>query len=268
MSVLPLVLAISFLPYFETRNQVANFVLTPPPEGSASVVSEKPALIVRSKCPGCFGTGELVLEEPDFGQAKGRLGKAKKNRVKCPLCHGRGTSETFMDPHELTIQVSRDREKFDSDHRGRGEIAVGQAFITKAAYDSTDRKRLRLIEDAFGKPCSKCHWTGIDACRKCNGSGFLRCPEGDCKGGFLVTQTTTEKTYTRSGGSGFGNNSRGGMRSSGSRRTTKKETNVNVQICPTCSGAKQIVCPECGGRKAKPCKACNGLGIKQKAGHS
>ena len=62
------------------------------------------------------------------------------------------------------------------------------------------------------------------------------------------------------------NGGRGGMRGSGSRRSSVKETKVTVQECPTCGGSKYIVCPECGGRKAHPCKRCSGLGTKQKAG--
>ena len=59
--------------------------------------------------------------------------------------------------------------------------------------------------------------------------------------------------------------SNGGFRSSGgSRRTTRKETKVNVSPCPVCGGTKFIVCPECGGRRAHPCSKCNGLGIKTK----
>ena len=64
-------IALSFLPYFEARNQIANFVIKPPPDG-VTVKSEKPDLVVRGKCPACEGRGELVLEAPDFGQAKER----------------------------------------------------------------------------------------------------------------------------------------------------------------------------------------------------
>ena len=258
-------IALSFLPYFEARNQIANFVVKPPPDG-VTVKSEKPDLVVRSKCPACEGRGELVLEEPDFGQAKGRLGGGKKTRRKCPICRGAGKTESFMNPAELTVQVARDREQFRSDHQGRGEIAVGEAFVPNATYAELDRKTLKLVEDAYGKPCNKCNWTGIEACRKCSGQGLIPCTESDCKGGFLVTKTTTERTRTSSGGNSFGGGNRGGMRSSGSRRTSFKETKVTVQECPTCGGSKYIVCPECGGRKAHPCKRCSGLGTKQKAG--
>ena len=261
-----LLIALSFLPYFEARNQVANFVIAPPPEGAEAVKTDKPDLVVRTACPACEGKGELVLEEPNFGQANGRLGSARKQHKKCPVCNGRGKTESFMAPSDLTVQVARDREAFASAHQGRGEIAVGQAFIPNAAYDATDRKKLKLIEEAYGKPCTRCNWTGIEACKKCHGVGTIPCSETDCKGGFLVTQTTTERSHTSSGGGSFGNSGRGGFRSSGSRRSSFKETKVTVQVCPTCGGAKMTVCPECGGRKAHPCKTCNGLGIKQKKG--
>lgn len=269
MTALPLLLAISFLPYFEARNTVANLILTPPPEEAAAVKAERPDLTERAVCPGCEGKGQLVLEEPNFGQADGRLGNAKKVKKECPLCHGRGKYDAFVDPASLTVQVARDFEQFVSGHQGRGEIAAGQAFIPHDVYDKANadreqKKKIKLVEDAFGKPCPKCHWTGLEPCRKCGGRGMTACPEADCRGGFLVTKTTTEKSFTKSGGSSFGNG-RNGHRGSGSRRTTRKETKVNVQVCPTCGGAKFVSCPECAGRKAKPCRSCNGLGLKQKA---
>lgn len=256
--------ALSFLPYFEARNQIANFVVTPPTEG-ATVKSEKPSLWVISQCHVCHGKGELVLVEPDFGQAKGRLGGGKKTRKKCPLCNGIGETGAFMAPSDLTVQVARDREQFRSNHQGKGEIAVGEAFVPNAIYATLDKKTLKLVEEAYGKPCNKCNWTGLEACRKCNGKGFIPCTETGCKGGFLVTKTTTERTRTNGGGNtlGGGNN---GMRRTSPRRSSFKETTVAVQVCPTCGGAKSLVCPECGGRKALPCKRCHGLGSKQKAG--
>lgn len=258
-------LALSFLPYFEARNQIANFIVNPPPAGQ-EVRSDKPDLVVRAKCPGCEGKGELVLVEPDFGQAKGRLGGGKKTKKKCPVCRGNGKTEAFMTPSELTVQVARDREEFRSNHQGKGDIAVGEAFVPNADYEGLDKKKLKLVEDAYGKPCTKCNWTGIEACKKCSGQGLVPCTESDCKGGFLVSKTTTERTRTSSGGGSFGGSRNSGIRSSGSRRSSFKETKVTVQECPTCGGAKYLVCPECGGRKAHPCKKCNGLGTKQKAG--
>ena len=129
------IIAVSFLPFFEARNQVANFVIDPPPEGK-SVKPALPGLTVTETCPGCDGKGELVLEEPDYGQAKGRLGPAKKTRKKCPLCGGRGKMQSFMNPSELALQVASDRAAFAAEHQGRGEIAVGQ---TKSTTRSTRR---------------------------------------------------------------------------------------------------------------------------------
>ena len=112
-------------------------------------------------CPGCDGKGELVLEEPDYGQAKGRLGPAKKTRKKCPLCGGRGKMQSFMNPSELALQVASDRAEFAAEHQGRGEIAVGEAFVPNEKYDSLDKEKLKLVEAAFGHPCKKCNWTGL-----------------------------------------------------------------------------------------------------------
>ena len=266
MNILTALLAVSFLEFFETRNQVANFVIDPPPEGT-SVKVEKPQLTVRDRCPGCEGKGQLVMVEPDFGQSKGRLGSAKKVKKECPLCNGRGKIESFMNPNELSLQVSKDLEAFAAAHQGKGEIRVGEAFVPNARHrelsEAKDKERLKLVEEAFGHPCKKCTWTGLEACKKCKGQGVIACDNSDCKGGWAVVKTTTEKTTVKSGGSSGG--IRGGFRSGGgSRRSSTKETTVNVSPCPVCGGTKFIVCPECSGHRAHPCSKCNGLGIKMK----
>lgn len=258
-----IVAAVSFLQFFETKNQIANFVIEPPPEGTA-VTAEKPSLAVRERCETCAGKGTIALEEQNFGQANGRIDFKRSKKLKCPLCRGTGWREGFMDPSELALQLARDREAYVAAHQGRGEIAVGEAFVPNARYRELDKKTLKLVEAAFGKPCTKCKWTGIEACKKCHGRGTLKCPNTDCKGGWAVTETTTSYSRTSSGGSSHSSN--GGFRSSGSRRTTRKETKVNVNVCPDCGGAHEILCPECGGRRAQPCSKCGGLGTKQKAG--
>ena len=264
MSILAAVLAVSFLQFFEARNQVANFVITPPPEGT-SVKPELPDLVVRDQCPGCEGKGNLVLEEPDYGQAKGRIGPARKVKKQCPLCDGKGKLQAYMNPAELSRQVAADRAEFAAEHQGKGEIAVGEAFVPNATYKELSKEQRKLVEEAFGHPCKKCNWTGVEACTKCHGSGTVRCTNTDCKGGWQVVKTTTESSVSKSGSSSGGIRSSGGFRSSGgSRRTTRKETKVNVSPCPVCGGAKFLPCPDCGGRRAHPCSKCSGLGIKTK----
>lgn len=258
------ILAVSFLPFFEARNKVANFVIDPPSEGT-SVKPTLPDLMVTETCPACEGKGELVLEEPDYGQSKGRLGPAKKTRKQCPLCNGKGKTKAFMDPSELALQVAADRAAFAAEHQGRGEIAVGEAFVPNAKYDGLGKKRLKLVEEAFGHPCKNCNWTGLEPCKKCGGKGLVKCTNSDCKGGWAVVKTMTESSVRKTGSSSNGIRSNGGMRSrSGSRSTVRKETKINVSPCPECGGARQLVCPECGGRRAHPCSKCKGLGTKTK----
>lgn len=263
MTIVSILLAVSFLDFFEARNTAANFVHTPPKNGEA-VEIVRPSCETRAKCPACKGERQLVLEEPNFGQANGRLGGAKKRKSDCPVCGGNGFLKSFVNPAELKLSVAQDRERFAADHLRRGEIAIGEAFVPKDAYDRMSREERKLVEDAFPAPCPKCCWTGLEPCRKCSGNGTLACPEKDCKGGFLVTKTTTERTHTSSGGGSFGSH-RGSIGSRG-RRTVHKETKVTVTVCPTCSGANMIRCPDCLGRRAHPCAKCNGTGIKRKGG--
>ncbi len=265
MTIASWVLAVSFLPFFEAKNTAVNYLLNPP-DGNESVVCEKPSLVVHERCPACEGKGEIMLAEQNFGQANGRIGGVgQKKRIKCPVCKGQKKLEAFENPANLTLQVARDRERFNSQHQGRGEVPVGQAFIPQADYEriKSDRTKLKLLENAYGKPCPTCHWTGLEACKKCDGQGVMPCPNADCKGGWAVVKTTTSFTRTKSGGSSGTN--RGGFRSSGgTRRVSQKQEKVNVNVCPVCDGASVILCPDCQGRRAKPCRKCNGLGVKQK----
>lgn len=264
MNASAILLAVSFLPFFEARNQVANFVITPPAEGQG-VKPALPDMHVVDSCPGCGGKGELVLEEPDYGQAKGRIGAARKVRKDCPLCGGKGKIKAFMNPAELARQVAADRAAFAAEHQGRGEIAVGEAFVPNATYGTLGKDRRKLVADAFGHPCKKCNWTGLEACRKCSGNGIVDCSNPDCKGGWSVVKTTTESTVTKSGGSSGGIRSNGGVRShNSSRRTSRKETKINVSPCSVCGGARFKVCPDCSGRRAHPCTKCSGTGTKVK----
>ena len=265
MNMFAAILAVSFLPYFEAKNQVACFVFDPPAADAKPVEIVRPDLTLPDICPGCNGEGKLVLEEPDYGQASGRLGAAKKVSKSCPLCGGRGRISAYVEPAKLSFQLAEDRAKFVASHQAAGDIAVGEAFVPNAKYKELDKATLKLVEAAYGQPCRKCNWTGIEACPKCKGRSIIPCANSDCKGGWAVVKTTTETSTTSSGGNNSRSGGSGGFRSSGgSRRKTRKETKVNVQPCPTCGGTKFTICPECGGRRAHPCSKCKGLGIKTK----
>lgn len=261
MTASSLVLAISFLPFFEAKNTVVNNIVNPSPSYEAKEIDcKKPDLLTREKCPACKASGIIVLEEQNFGQFNSyRLERPKKIRQKCPFCKGRRYIEAFYNPTELKLLVARERLKFESDHQAKGEIPVGEAFIPKDAYDKLDRKTVKLLKEAYGEPCRSCHWLGITPCRECDGNGYVNCPNSDCKGGWSVTKTESSYTKTSSGGGLSGGSYN---RSGSSRRVTRKKTNVNVQPCPECLGVSKIICPDCNGKRALPCKKCNALGTK------
>ena len=242
MTVLAATLAISFLQFFEAKNKTANFVVTPPTDG-ASVEPVLPDMVVKENCRHCGGSGVLVREEPDFGQFKGRIGKASKvHKQPCPLCDGKGKVKAYMNHDDLMLQVSSDYAAFAARHKSAGDIPVGEAFVPRAIYDEIDKAQRKLVDEAFGHPCKKCNWTGLEACKKCKGTGTIGCTQkSDCKGGWQVVYDDGD-----------------------SRRANRKNANVRVSACTVCGGANALVCPECGGRRALPCSKCNGHGVKKK----
>lgn len=259
-----LLIAISFLQFFEDRNTMANFVLVPPLEGE-EVTIVRPDLSVVEKCPACKGAGKLKLEEPNYGQANGRLGSGRRITKECPICKGGGRLDSFLDPATLQTQIAKDREEFASKHQGKGEIAVGEAFVPNEVYREAKRKDLKLVEQAYGAPCKKCMWTGLALCSACKGQGIMPCPSKDCKNGWDVTEKTTSYTRTSSGGGTIGGTHNSGFRRSNSRRTTRKETKITVTLCTICGGAAHVKCPTCGGRRYNVCPTCKGTGLKRGA---
>ncbi len=262
-----MIIAVSFLPFFEAKNTVANYIVEPPGEGAERVDAVRPDLTVTEKCPACMGKGEITLEEQDFGQATGRLGGLRKKHLKCPVCKGAKKMEAYASPSSLAIDVTRDREKFQSEHLSKGDVPVGEAFIPREKYEELterkDKERLKLVKETFGQPCRTCNWTGIEPCKKCDGNGFIKCPNDDCKGGWAVTKTTTSYSRTKSGG-GLNGGSGNWRSSSGSRSIKRKEEKVSVNVCPDCGGATTVPCPVCLGRRAAPCRKCNGVGSRKK----
>ncbi len=252
-------LAISFLPFFEAKNAAANLLISPPDDG-VEVKCERPNLFTTFPCQACNGSGEIMLEEQDFGQMNAtRLGRMKKIKHKCAVCNGKKRIEAFMSPVELAMQVAADREKFEASHQNNGDIPVGQAFIPRAKHENLDKKKLKLISKIYGEPCRTCHWTGIEPCKKCDGNGLMDCPNDDCRGGWAVT--TFETSYSKRRSGGINTNSRRSYGSS-SRSESRKEKKVNVTLCHDCGGANKIRCKECNARRAKPCRKCKGLGTK------
>ncbi len=261
-----LLFAASFLQFFEGRNVAANCIIEPPPDGEVWGETAKPELAAHEKCPACDGKGELKLIEPELGQYNGRIGGRTRKTVKCPLCKGSRRVEAYPDPDRLAAEVASERERFAAAHLAKGDIPVGDAFIPREKYEELSdkknkagREKLKLIKETYGEGCAKCGWTGLTACRKCDGKGFVKCTNPDCKDGWAVTKTVSSCSKSSSG------RSSSSWRSSCSRRTTRKEERISVNVCPICEGAAIIRCEECGGMRAEPCKRCKGAGFTKKA---
>ncbi len=260
-----MILAVSFLPFFEAKNEAAGNIADPAGVRTRTAEAVRPDLTAREKCPACAGKGRIKLIEPELGQYNGRIGARARKTAECPLCRGAGRLAAFTDPDALALQVAKDRETFEATHLSRGEIPVGEAFLPRETYDrlatDKDKEILKLVKEAYGEPCAKCNWTGIEPCRKCGGKGVVKCTGSDCKNGWTVTKTSTSCTKSRSGGNSLSLS--GSRRQSGGSRVSRKEERISVSVCPDCGGAALVKCGECGGRRAIPCRKCNGTGVKR-----
>ncbi len=242
--------------YFEARNAVANMMLAPP--DALATASRTPGEQLMHPdgttwmfCPVCDGKGAVISEPPDYGQWEGRMNRGKKERVRCPLCNGRKSWRAYFPPDELEATASLARQRFAAAHQSAGDVGVGNAFVPRTTHDAAERKLLKLAEKAYGKPCSRCDWTGVEECKACKGAGTVKCPNKECESGWIVTRTAVAGSHGRSHGASHG----------GRRHSSRRET-VTVTQCQTCGAAARLICPECNGMRGAVCSKCRGSGLK------
>lgn len=255
-----LILAASFLSFFEARNTIARYAIEPPTDTNSIVRAERPSVFAEETCECCRGAGEVKLQEPDFGQNDGSLSSARIYRKTCPICKGKGRRAVYQNPDTLKAEIAANRQEFENNHRQLGEIALGEAFVPNDLYAKLDRKQMKLIEEGYGKPCT-CLWSGLEACRHCHGKGYEPCRAKDCENGFVVMRHTASETNTRSGSSSLRSSS---FRSTGNSHRSSGRTTITVNLCPTCQGVAQVICSECSGQRAAPCRRCHGTGEKRR----
>lgn len=249
--------ALSFLPYFEARNNLALRSIMPEAANELKESDCKPILPDMTKlvkCMSCKGNGVLVLKEEDFGQLTGRIRSARKIKQKCPICGGKGKRMLFIAQEELKAAIAKDYAKYCEKHSKRGEIAFGAYFLPKDC--NADKKTIRRVIDQTGKVCRKCEWSGIDTCRKCKGEGLLRCSDKNCHYGWSVKEESGDAERDSSDSVV--------AHKSGSGKKPDYLRKISVEICEECHGSCFVICENCSGRGAVACKSCRGVGYKIK----
>lgn len=229
--------ALTFADYFEARNALAcRTVETNSVQKEAFCLPEKPNVLRRLPCPFCDGARKVTLTEPDYGQNDGRIGekKPKTHKITCPVCAGKGRLASYGALDELYAEIRQAREDFEARHLAKGDRAVGEAYVPREEAGKLSRKDQRRLADAYGKPCSRCHWSGIVACRACKGKGLVKCPNKDCENGRIIDEV----------------------------RTSGRVRKTNVAPCPTCKGIQAVRCAKCRGTRGQICTACQGAGMK------
>ena len=191
------------------------------------------------------------------------MNKGKTNRKTCPVCGGKRSWRAYVAPAVLAEMVAKARTTFVATHQGKGDVAVGQAFVPREIHDSADRKQLKMAEDAYGKPCNSCNWTGLAECKACKGTGIVKCSDKDCKEGWIVTTTTSSTSTTPDNRRDRTRNS-SGFRHTSHHRSRTVRTTVTVTECPTCQGAAMSICRQCQGMRASSCQKCRGAGFRQR----
>lgn len=205
------------------------------------------------KCPACKGARDFVQKAPDVGQNVGKIGVRDwlKKKVPCPLCEAKGVIPGFRNYASMTSFFAEGRREFDTAHQASGDRKVGYAWVPSAIVEGLNARERALVASAYGAPCPKCGWTGLEACQACRGEGVVKCKATGCKDGFVETAVKSGL-----GGSSVGRGGRGG-RGGGQQQQQQKE----VSPCGMCGGTTFVKCDACAGARLQPCRKCNGEGL-------
>ena len=204
------------------------------------------------KCPACKGARVFVQRPPDIGQGAGRLGAHDylSKKVPCPLCGAKGVLPGYRNYANMTRFLAEGRREFDSMHQAAGDKKVGYAWVPAALAEGMNVRDRAAVASAYGAPCPKCGWTGLEACQACKGDGVVACKAVGCKNGFVEA--------TKQNGLGGGSVGRSSGRS-GQRQ--QQNENKEVRPCDNCSGTALVTCEACSGARLQPCRKCNGEGL-------
>ena len=202
------------------------------------------------QCPACKGARDFVQKAPDVGQNVGRIGVRDwlKKKVPCPLCGAKGVLPGYRNYASMTRFLAEGRREFDTIHQAAGDRKIGYAWVPESLAEGMNVRDRAAVAGAYGAPCPKCGWTGLEPCQACKGEGVVKCKATGCKDGFV--ESVAQNLL---GGGNVGRGSR--------TRSTQQQQKKEVRPCEKCSGTALVLCESCAGARLQPCKKCSGEGL-------
>jgi len=191
---------------------------------------EKPRLSVKRTCHNCGGTGKMRMK---ITSLKGEVSYQNVYGKFCPECDGRGCVLTSGTVDDWKYRKGTALREYGTIQQSRRYIPQGDAWIPADFVDVLSVRQAVSLRRAVAPPCPACMGIGRMDCRKCNGTGGLKCPNRECVNGMVEVESGGQLTKT---------------------------TIMRTEKCETCHGTGFVSCGECNGGGSVLCSKCNGLG--------
>jgi hypothetical protein len=190
----------------------------------------------RVPCRFCKGTGKYMV---DVGKFTGTRNMKFVDGVQCRHCKGLGYTVAHLSVERIKMNVLKGRQSFEQRMMVGNHRKLGRASVSEELYAALSLRQRVLVMTGIPAPCENCQYTGLDTCRECRGSGWVKCPVANCKNGIVEDD----------------------VRSSGGSSIKKKRLNEDTRkICGVCQGLGEIPCRVCQGTGCEICKDCGGTG--------
>ncbi len=189
---------------------------------------------VQRKCPTCGGRGTGIMRALHLkGDSRGDVELLEASGAKCVDCGGSGFVMEHGTCNDRRYVIGRSLNRFTQLQQARKYVAVGGAWVPRTAAPELNSAQRVQLQRATASPCAECAGIGRMDCAKCNGQGWIKCPNRDCVKGRVQTERKSELT----------------------RFTTK-----HSEPCPMCQGRTRVSCEPCQGKGSVLCEVCKGTG--------
>lgn len=194
------------------------------------------ARAVEKACPVCSGSGKMKMKVISM---KGEVTWVDIADKLCPRCAGAKTIRVPGTVQDWLDRMARAGESFAKLEKGRGFVAVGDAWVPGELEGKLSTGQMATLMKATAKPCPACGGLGRADCRKCAGLGEVKCTNKDCQYGQVSV-------------------------TAGGKLSDHKV--IRTEECPVCSGKGVLSCDACKGEGTQLCVKCAGSGQRPGCG--
>ncbi len=186
---------------------------------------------IQRECPACQGRGRGRMRVESLS---GEASFQDAGPGSCRFCGGRGRVAGRRNPSDWRSVMGQAQHRAAQLFHGAGRVPVGNAWIPPEWMERLDLRSEVSIRRATALPCGVCMEGRVEDCRRCRGTGHVRCSREGCRDGWFALPPQAGLAGTA------------GL--------------LAHRRCPGCNGTAWTACTECRGSGGTSCRHCDGAG--------